>query len=216
MRINNMLPVTLFAASLFFASALFAQTNTFKKRPNFTAHLSTGHVQFGTGDIKGYGFLLALEKSILKKSVRPFPVLQIGFALNFETGLRKPINIVHPNGDIELSSFGQTTKTSGWATFKYHPFKYSMDGFSITVGPTFGVTQAVSESRVILFSDPYLGVIRHSILATDHFFAIGYRVAVQQEFMIRDKYFVGIRADFSNDTHSDANTFAGCSIGYKF
>ena len=65
MRINNMLPVTLFAASLFFTSALFAQTNTFKKRPNFTAHLSTGHVQFGTGDIKGYGFLLAIVATVI-------------------------------------------------------------------------------------------------------------------------------------------------------
>ena len=54
MRINNMLPVTLFTVSLMMASSICAQTNTttskFKPKPTYTAHLSVGQVFFGTGD----------------------------------------------------------------------------------------------------------------------------------------------------------------------
>ena len=86
MRINNMLPVTLIAASLFMASSLYAQTSTstskFKPKPTYTAHLSVGQVFFGTGDINGYGLLVAVEKSVFKKSVRPFPAFQVGFGID--------------------------------------------------------------------------------------------------------------------------------------
>ena len=95
MRINNMLPVTLFAASLFVGTSICAQTSSstskFKPKPTYTAHLSVGQVFFGTGDVNGYGLLMAVEKSVFKKSVRPFPAFQVGFGLNFETGIRKPV-----------------------------------------------------------------------------------------------------------------------------
>ena len=117
MRINNILPVTLFAASLFMASSISAQTNTntskFKPKPSYAAHLFVGQVLFGTGDVRGYGLLVAVEKSVFKKSVRPFPAFQVGFGLNFETGIRKPVNILYPSGVFEESSYGQTSKTSG-------------------------------------------------------------------------------------------------------
>ena len=220
MRINNMLPVTLFAVSLFLASSICAQTNTskssFKPKPTYTAHLSVGQVFFGTGDINGYGLLVAVEKSVFKKSVRPYPTFQVGFGLNFETGIRKPINILYPSGVFEESSYGQTSKTSGWATLKYHPFKHSMDGFSVTVGPTLGITQATSEKSVSFSYDPFLGVIRKSVLATENHFGMGYRIAVQQQFLIKDHVTIGFRADFSNDVYGDINTFLGGAIGYKF
>ena len=218
MRINKMLQVTLFAASVCIATDVCAQTFTSKfiPKPTYTAHVSGGQVFFGTGDIRGYGILVAVEKSIFKKSVRPFPVFQIGFGLNFETGIRKPVNILHPDGTLEVSSYGQTSKTSGWATFKYHPFKHSMDGFSVTVGPTFGVTQSTSEKSFSLSNDPYLGIIRKSVLVTENHFGLGYRVAVQQQFAITDHVFLGFRADFSNDVHSDINTFWGAGLSYKF
>ena len=220
MRINNMLPVTLFAVSLFLASSICAQTNTskssFKPKPSYAAHLSAGQVLFGTGDVRGYGILVAVEKSVFKKSVRPYPTFQVGFGLNFETGIRKPINILYPSGFFEESSYGQTSKTSGWATFKYHPFKHSMDGFSVTVGPTLGITQATSEKSVSFSYDPFLGVIRKSVLATENHFGMGYRIAVQQQFAIKDHYFIGFRADFSNDVYGDVNTFLGGGISYKF
>ncbi len=96
MRINKLLPVTLFAASLVMASSVCAQTTTtkFKPKPTYTAHLHAGGAFFGTGDVNGYGFLVAVEKSVFKKSVRPFPAFQVGFGLNFETGIRKPVNIL--------------------------------------------------------------------------------------------------------------------------
>ena len=220
MRINNMLPVTLFAASLIFASTIFAQTSTssskFKPKPTFTAHLSMGQVFFGTGDIRGYGFLVAVEKSVFKKSVRPFPAFQMGLGINFETGIRKPVNVLRPDGTLEVSSYGQASKTSGWATFKYHPFKQSMDGFSVTVGPTFGITQTTSEKSFSLSNDPYFGIIRKSVLVTENDFGLGYRIAVQQQFAITDHLFMGIRADFSNDVHGDINTFWGAGLSYKF
>ncbi len=218
MRINKMLQVTLFAASLFLARSTNAQTsaNKFKPKPTYTAHVSGGQVFFGTGDIRGYGFLVAVEKSVFKKSARPFSTFQMGFGLNFETGIRKPVNILHPDGTLEVSSFGQTSKTSGWATFKYHPFKYSMDGFSITVGPTIGVTQSTSEKSFSLSNDLYLGIIRKSVLLTENQFGLGYRIAVQQQFAITDHLFIGFHADFSNDTHSDVNTFWGGGVSYKF
>ena len=220
MRINNMSPVTLIAASLFMASSLYAQTSTstskFKPKPTYTAHLSVGQVFFGTGDINGYGLLVAVEKSVFKKSVRPFPAFQVGFGLNFETGIRKPINILYPNGDFEESSYGQTSKTSGWATFKYHPFKHSMDGFSVTLGPTLGITQSTSEKSRSFTYDPFYGVIRKSVLVTENHFGMGYRIAVQQQFAIKDHYFIGFRADFSNDVHGDVNTYLGGSLSYRF
>ena len=220
MRINNILPVTLFAASLFMASSISAQTNTntskFKPKPSYAAHLFVGQVLFGTGDVRGYGLLVAVEKSVFKKSVRPFPAFQVGFGLNFETGIRKPVNILYPSGVFEESSYGQTSKTSGWATFKYHPFKHSMDGFSITVGPTLGITQATSEKSVGFSYDPFLGVIRKSVLATENHFGMGYRIAVQQQFAIKDHFFLGFRADFSNDVHGDINTFLGGGLSYRF
>jgi hypothetical protein len=220
MRINNMLPVTLFAVSLFLASSICAQTNTskssFKPKPSYAAHLSAGQVLFGTGDVRGYGILVAVEKSVFKKSVRPYPTFQVGFGLNFETGIRKPINILYPSGFFEESSYGQTSKTSGWATLKYHPFKHSMDGFSVTVGPTLGITQATSEKSVSFSYDPFLGVIRKSVLATENHFGMGYRIAVQQQFLIKDHVTIGFRADFSNDVYGDINTFLGGGIGYKF
>jgi len=220
MRINNILPITLFAASLFMASSIFAQKNTttskFKPKPTYTAHLSVGQVFFGTGDINGYGLLVAVEKSVFKKSVRPFPAFQVGFGLNFETGIRKPVNILYPNGDFVESSYGQTSKTSGWATFKYHPFKHSMDGFSITVGPTLGITQSTSEKSVGFSYDPFYGVIRKSVLATENHFGMGYRIAVQQQFVIKDQFMIGFRADFSNDVHGDVNTYLGGSLSYRF
>jgi hypothetical protein len=215
-----MLPVTLFAVSLFLASSICAQTNTskssFKPKPSYAAHLSVGQVLFGTGDVRGYGLLVAVEKSVFKKSVRPFPAFQVGFGLNFETGIRKPVNILYPSGVFEESSYGQTNKTSGWATFKYHPFKHSMDGFSVTVGPTLGITQATSEKSVSFSYDPFLGVIRKSVLATENHFGMGYRIAVQQQFAIKDHLFIGFRADFSNDVYGDVNTFLGGGISYKF
>jgi hypothetical protein len=215
-----MLPVTLFAASLIFASTIFAQTSTssskFKPKPTFTAHLSMGQVFFGTGDIRGYGFLVAVEKSVFKKSVRPFPAFQMGLGINFETGIRKPVNVLRPDGTLEVSSYGQASKTSGWATFKYHPFKQSMDGFSVTVGPTFGITQTTSEKSFSLSNDPYFGIIRKSVLVTENDFGLGYRIAVQQQFAITDHLFIGIRADFSNDVHGDINTFWGAGLSYKF
>ena len=70
MRINNMLPVTLFAVSLFLGSSIYAQTNknknkntntsksSFKPKPSFAAHLSVGQVLFGTGDVRGYATFL--------------------------------------------------------------------------------------------------------------------------------------------------------------
>ena len=220
MRINNMLPVTLIAASLFMASSLYAQTSTstskFTPKPTYTAHLSVWQVFFGTGDINGYGLLVAVEKSVFKKSVRPFPAFQLGFGLNFETGIRKPINILYPNGDFEESSYGQTSKTSGWATFKYHPFKHSMDGFSVTLGPTLGITQSTSEKSRSFTYDPFYGVIRKSVLVTENHFGMGYRIAVQQQFAIKDHYFIGFRADFSNDVHGDVNTYLGGSLSYRF
>ncbi len=220
MRINNMLPVTLFAVSIFLASSICAQTNTskssFKPKPSYAAHLFVGQVLFGTGDVRGYGLLVAVEKSIFKKSVRPYPTFQVGFGLNFETGIRKPINILYPSGVFEESSYGQTSKTSGWATFKYHPFKHSMDGFSVTVGPTLGITQATSEKSVSFSYDPFLGVIRKSVLKTENHFGMGYRIAVQQQFLIKDHVTIGFRADFSNDVYGDINTFLGGGIGYKF
>ncbi|MEK0413886.1 MAG: hypothetical protein RL070_1374 [Bacteroidota bacterium] len=220
MRINNMLPVTLFAVSLFLASSICAQTNTskssFKPKPSYAAHLFVGQVLFGTGDVRGYGLLVAVEKSIFKKSVRPYPTFQVGFGLNFETGIRKPINILYPSGVFEESSYGQTSKTSGWATFKYHPFKHSMDGFSVTVGPTLGITQATSEKSVSFSYDPFLGVIRKSVLKTENHFGMGYRIALQQQFLIKDHVTIGFRADFSNDVYGDINTFLGGGIGYKF
>jgi hypothetical protein len=215
-----MLPVTLIAASLFMASSPYAQTSTstskFKPKPTYTAHLSVGQVFFGTGDINGYGLLVAVEKSVFKKSVRPFPAFQVGFGLNFETGIRKPINILYPNGDFEESSYGQTSKTSGWATFKYHPFKHSMDGFSVTLGPTLGITQSTSEKSRSYTYDPFYGVIRKSVLVTENHFGMGYRIAVQQQFAIKDHYFIGFRADFSNDVHGDVNTYLGGSLSYRF
>jgi hypothetical protein len=215
-----MLPVTLFAVSLFLASSICAQTNTskssFKPKPSYAAHLSAGQVLFGTGDVRGYGILVAVEKSVFKKSVRPYPTFQVGFGLNFETGIRKPINILYPSGFFEESSYGQTSKTSGWATLKYHPFKHSMDGFSVTVGPTLGITQATSEKSVSFSYDPFLGVIRKSVLATENHFGMGYRIAVQQQFLIKDHVTIGFRADFSNDVYGDINTFLGGGIGYKF
>ncbi len=220
MRINNMLPVTLFAVSIFLASSICAQTNTskssFKPKPSYAAHLFVGQVLFGTGDVRGYGLLVAVEKSIFKKSVRPYPTFHVGFGLNFETGIRKPINILYPSGVFEESSYGQTSKTSGWATFKYHPFKHSMDGFSVTVGPTLGITQATSEKSVSFSYDPFLGVIRKSVLKTENHFGMGYRIAVQQQFLIKDHVTIGFRADFSNDVYGDINTFLGGGIGYKF
>ena len=62
MRINNMLPVTLFVTSLFMATSISAQTGSskFKPKPTYTAHLSVGQVFFGTGDINGYGLLVAV------------------------------------------------------------------------------------------------------------------------------------------------------------
>lgn len=221
MRINNRLPVTLFAISLFFASSICAQTGTnntrtFKPKPSYAAHLSVGQVLFGTGDVRGYGLVVAVEKSVFKKSVRPFPAFQVGFGLNFETGIRKPVNILYPSGVFVESSYGQTSKTSGWATFKYHPFKHSMYGFSVTVGPTLGITQATSEKSVGFSYDPFLGVIRKSVLATDNHFGVGYRIAVQQQFVIKDHVTIGFRADFSNDVYGDINTFLGGGIGYKF
>lgn len=220
MRINNMLPVTLFAVSIFLASSICAQTNTskssFKPKPSYAAHLFVGQVLFGTGDVRGYGLLVAVEKSIFKKSVRPYPTFQVGFGLNFETGIRKPINILYPSGVFEESSYGQTSKTSGWATFKYHPFKHSMDGFSVTVGPTLGITQATSEKSVSFSYDPFIGVIRKSVLKTENHFGMGYRIAVQQQFLIKDHVTIGFRADFSNDVYGDINTFLGGGIGYKF
>jgi len=220
MRINNMLPVTLFAVSIFLASSICAQTNTskssFKPKPSYAAHLFVGQVLFGTGDVRGYGLLVAVEKSIFKKSVRPYPTFHVGFGLNFETGIRKPINILYPSGVFEESSYGQTSKTSGWATFKYHPFKHSMDGFSVTVGPTLGITQATSEKSVSFSYDPFIGVIRKSVLKTENHFGMGYRIAVQQQFLIKDHVTIGFRADFSNDVYGDINTFLGGGIGYKF
>ena len=220
MRINNMLPVTLFAVSIFLASSICAQTNTskssFKPKPSYAAHLFVGQVLFGTGDVRGYGILVAVEKSVFKKSVRPYPTFQVGFGLNFETGIRKPINILYPSGFFEESSYGQTSKTSGWATLKYHPFKHSMDGFSVTVGPTLGITQATSEKSVSFSYDPFLGVIRKSVLKTENHFGMGYRIAVQQQFLIKDHVTIGFRADFSNDVYGDINTFLGGGIGYKF
>ena len=220
MRINNMLPVTLFAVSLFLASSICAQTNTskssFKPKPSYAAHLSAGQVLFGTGDVRGYGILVAVEKSVFKKSVRPYPTFQVGFGLNFETGIRKPINILYPSGFFEESSYGQTSKTSGWATLKYHPFKHSMDGFSVTVGPTLGITQATSEKSVSFSYDPFLGVIRKSVLATENHFGMGYRIAVQQQFLIKDHVTIGFRADFSNDVYGDINTFLGGGLSYRF
>lgn len=220
MRINNMLPVTLFAVILCVTTSICAQTNTnkssFKPKPSYAAHLFVGQVLFGTGDVRGYGLLVAVEKSILKKLVRPYPTFQVGFGLNFETGIRKPVNILYPSGFFEESSYGQTSKTSGWATFKYHPFKHSMDGFSVTVGPTLGITQATSEKSVSFSYDPFLGVIRKSVLKTENHFGMGYRIAVQQQFLIKDHVTIGFRADFSNDVYGDINTFLGCGIGYKF
>ena len=218
MRINNLLPVTLFAASLIVASSICAQTNTTKPKPkpSYAAHLYAGQVLFGTGDVRGYGLLVAVEKSVFKKTVRPFPAFQVGFGLNFETGIRKPVNNLYPSGYFEESSYGQTSKTSGWATFKYHPFKYSMDGFSVTVGPTFGVTQASSEKSVSFTYDPFYGVIRKSVLATENHFGMGYRIAVQQQFAIKDHFMIGFRADFSNDIHGDINTFLGGGLSYRF
>jgi hypothetical protein len=218
MRIIKLLPVTLFVANLIFASTLYAQTNSTKAKPKptYAAHVTAGQVFFGTGDIRGYGFLVAVEKSVFKKSVRPFPAFQVGFGLNFETGIRKPVNVLRPDGTLEVSSYGQASKTSGWATFKYHPFKQSMDGFSVTVGPTFGVTQTTSEKSFSLSNDPYFGIIRKSVLVTENHFGLGYRIAVQQQFAITDHLFMGIRADFSNDVHGDINTFWGGGVSYKF
>jgi hypothetical protein len=187
-----MLPVTLFAASLFLVSSICAQTSTrtskFKPKTTYTAHLSVGQVFFGTGDVNGYGLLVAVEKSVFKKSVRPFPAFQVGVGLNFETGIRKPVNILYPNGDFEESSYGQTSKTSGWATLKYHPFKHSMDGFSVTLGPTIGITQSTSEKSVSFTYDTFYGVIRKSVLETENHFGMGYRIAVQQQFAIKDHF----------------------------
>jgi len=213
-----MLPVTLFVTSLFMATSISAQTGSskFKPKPTYTAHLSVGQVFFGTGDINGYGLLVAVEKSVLKKSVRPFPAFQVGFSLNFETGIRKPVNILYPNGDFEESSYGQTSKTTGWATFKYHPFKHSMDGFSVTLGPTLGITQSTSEKSRSFTYDSFLGVIRKSVILTENHFGMGYRLAVQQQFAIKDHYFFGFRADFSNDVHGDINTYLGGLISYRF
>lgn len=222
MRINKIFQVTIFATSLLASSSIYAQTTTsatasaIKPKPTYAAHVFAGQVFFGTGDIKGYGFLVALEKSIFKKSARPFPAFQLGFGLNFETGIRKPVNVLHPDGTLEVSSYGQASKTSGWATFKYHPFKHSMDGFSVTVGPTFGVTQTSSEKSFGLTNDPYLGIIRKSILLTENHFGLGYRIAVQQQFAITDHFFIGFRADFSNDVHSDINTYLGAGVSYRF
>jgi hypothetical protein len=218
MRIKNLLPVTLFAASLIVASSICAQTNTTKPKPkpSYAAHLYAGQVLFGTGDVRGYGLLVAVEKSVFKKTVRPFPAFQVGFGLNFETGIRKPVNNLYPSGYFEESSYCQTSKTSGWATFKYHPFKYSMDGFSVTVGPTFGVTQASSEKSVSFSYDPFLGVIRKSVLQTENHFGMGYRIAVQQQFAIKDHFFIGFRSDFSNDVYGDINTFLGGGLSYRF
>ena len=220
MRINHMLPVTLFAASLFLVSSICAQTSTrtskFKPKPTYTAHLSVGQAFFGTGDVNGYGLLVAVEKSVFKKSVHPFPAFQVGFGLNFETGIRKPVNILYPNGDFEESSYGQTSKTSGWATLKYHPFKHSMDGFSVTLGPTIGITQSTSEKSVSFTYDTFYGVIRKSVLETENHFGMGYRIAVQQQFAIKDHFFIGFRADFSNDVHGDVNTYLGGGVSYRF
>jgi hypothetical protein len=91
-----------------------------------------------------------------------------------------------------------------------------MDGFSITVGPTIGVTQSTSEKSFSLSNDLYLGIIRKSVLLTENQFGLGYRIAVQQQFAITDHLFIGFHADFSNDTHSDVNTFWGGGVSYKF
>jgi len=218
MRINKMLEVTLFAASFFLASSISAQTSIhkFKPKPTYTAHLFAGGAFFGTNDVNGYGFLVAAEKSVFKKTVRPIPAFQMGFGLNFETGIRRPADVLYPNGDLKITGYGQTSKTSGWATFKYHPFKHSMDGFSITVGPTFGVTQASSEKSASFSASPNGGLIRRSVLITENYFGMGYRIAVQQQFAIQDHFFIGFRADFSNDVHSDINTFLGCGLSYRF
>jgi hypothetical protein len=54
------------------------------------------------------------------------------------------------------------------------------------------------------------------VLVTENHFGLGYRVAVQQHFAITDHVFLGFRADFSNDVHSDINTFWGAGLSYKF
>ncbi len=74
MRINKILPVTLFAASLFMATSICAQTNTtkFKPKPTYQGHLHVGGAFFGTGDVNGYGLLVAVEKSVFKKRYAPF------------------------------------------------------------------------------------------------------------------------------------------------
>jgi hypothetical protein len=218
MRINKLLPVTLFVASLIVSSSICAQTIAAKAKPkpSYAAHLYAGGAFFGTNDVNGYGFLVAVEKSIFKKTIRPFPAFQMGFGLNFETGIRKIGDVLYPNGDLKITGYGQTSKTSGWATFKYHPFKHSMDGFSVTVGPTFGVTQASSEKSLSHIFDPREGLIRRSVLITENYFGMGYRIALQQQFAIRDHFFIGFRADFSNDVHSDINTFLGGGLSYRF
>jgi hypothetical protein len=45
---------------------------------------------------------------------------------------------------------------------------------------------------------------------------MGYRIAVQQQFVIKDHFMIGFRADFSNDVHGDINTFLGCGLSYRF
>jgi hypothetical protein len=91
-----------------------------------------------------------------------------------------------------------------------------MDGFSVTIGPTFGVTQSSSEKSMSLISDPSYGLIRRSVLRTENYFGMGYRIAVQQQFVIKDHFMIGFRADFSNDVHSDVNTFLGGGLSYRF
>jgi hypothetical protein len=63
-----------------------------------------------------------------------------------------------------------------------------MDGFSVTLGPTIGITQSTSEKSVSFTYDTFYGVIRKSVLETENHFGMGYRIAVQQQFAIKDHF----------------------------
>jgi hypothetical protein len=177
--------------------------------------LSGGRVNFGSGDILGYGLGIDLSKNVIAKAKPGLNKLMLGAEMLFENGVKNPI-VQNPTiGEFFSTSFQHVSTSQLWIKGSYYPFGKIVKGFNIQVGPTVGYSYRSNEARSARRVDVFGNAVRESTLQFDNGFTIGYRISTGLQFDLNHKLQAGFRLDFSNNNEGEINTLAGLSMGLK-
>ena len=176
-----------------------------------------GYVSFGTGVISNtYGVGLDISKNVVKQPRMGMGRLLVGAEWLFEQGTTSPkMGLLSP-GDWVGSSFSHVSVNTLWPKVSYYPFPKILSGFNVQLGPTIGHTFYSYSTSSSTLSLPEGELFRRDVVEYDHGIRVGYRISTGYEIIVRKKWIVGFRGDFSNTQKGEINTMLGLKGGIRF